>query len=220
MSFKGIPPSALAFYVGLPENNTREYWVENKAVYDAGIKAPLTSLGAELAAEFGELQLFSPLRDTRFSKDKVPLKTYQGAVATTPTGCGFYLELSSAGLCLGGGYHARDAAQLARYRDAVSADDSGEQLTAIVRALSRRSFRLIGDSLKACPRGFDRDHPRLELLRQRDLVVQRQHGTPKWLHTAKVLERVRADWEAVRPLNDWLAEHVGPSANPATRWRR
>lgn len=220
MTFRGIPPAAIEFYAALAADNSREFWAENKSTYESAVRAPVVALCAALADEFGEAELFRPYRDTRFSTNKAPYKAYQGAIVATEAGAGFYVEISATGLRTGGGYHAHDAAQLERYRAAVDDEDAGEELLGIISSLRRRGLTLAGDALKSKPRGFDADHPRIELLRQRDLVVDRLHGTPKWLHTAKAVSRVRADWDALRPLNEWLAEHVGPSELASPRWRR
>ena len=59
------------------------------------------------------------------------------------------------------------------------------------------------------PRGVPADHPRLELMRFKSLIASREHGAPAWVSTPEVVEHVRSDWRAVRPLVDWLTEHVG-----------
>jgi len=220
MTFRGIPLDAITFYEGLVEDNSREYWLAHKEVYEQAVAQPLTALCAALADELGEADLFRPYRDTRFSKNKAPYKVYQGAIVPTDGACGFYVEVSAKGLRTGGGYHVHSPDQVQRYREAVDDEESGEELASIVATLDRRGLALSGEALKTQPRGFAPDHPRVALLRQRDVVVERLHGAPKWLHTAKALDRVRADWDAVRPLNDWLGAHVGPSTADTARWRR
>ena len=34
------------------------------------------------------------------------------------------------------------------------------------------------------------------------------------LHEAGAVERVAATWRVLRPLTEWLADHVGPSEQP------
>ncbi len=72
MSFDGFPERALDFYDGLRADNSKSYWSDNKAVYDAAVKAPMEALLAEPAPEFGTAKFFRPDRDVRFSKDKSP----------------------------------------------------------------------------------------------------------------------------------------------------
>ena len=51
----------------------------------------------------------------------------------------------------------------------------------------------------------------------KNLIASREHGAPAWLSTPAVVDHVRADWRAVRPLVDWLTEHVGATTQPRTR---
>lgn len=71
-TFQGIPTAAFRFYEELEENNNREWWLEHKSAYDAGVREPLTALLAELEPEFGPAKVFRPNRDVRFSQDKSP----------------------------------------------------------------------------------------------------------------------------------------------------
>src|SRR3954451_9103578 len=75
MAFRGWPMAAIDFFDGLEEDNSREYWLTHKAVYDEAVRAPMEELLAELADEFGESKIFRPNRDVRFSADKSPYKT-------------------------------------------------------------------------------------------------------------------------------------------------
>ena len=79
------------------------------------------------------------------------------------------------------------------------------------------------DTLKTAPRGYPKDHPRIELLRRKGLVVGREWPLAKWMHTKAVVGRVRDTWRAAAPMNEWLDAHVGPSTAAARRrpgWRR
>lgn len=69
--FDGIPLAALDFYEDLENDNSKSFWTKHKHVYEESVRAPLESLAAELAPEFGPAKLFRPYRDVRFAKDKV-----------------------------------------------------------------------------------------------------------------------------------------------------
>ena len=213
----GIPVDAVRFYAELAEDNSREFWTANKQRYDESVRLPFEALLESLAAEFGEPKVFRPYRDVRFSRDKRPYKEHQGGFIQTADGMGWYVQVSADGLMTGGGFHSHAPDQVARYRSAVDAPSSGEELTRIVGALEDAKFELGGERLKTKPRGYDDDHPRLELLRHKSLTAGREHGIPAWLSTARVVSRVRDDWRAMRPLIEWLGEHVGPAEEPARR---
>ena len=65
MAFNGWPAQALAFYAGLEDDNSKEYWTRRKAVYQEQVLRPMEELLEELAPEFGEQKIFRPYRDIR-----------------------------------------------------------------------------------------------------------------------------------------------------------
>jgi uncharacterized protein (DUF2461 family) len=95
--------------------------------------------------------------------------------------------------------------RLAAYRDAVADDRTGAQLTRITTKLTKTGWDLGGEQLKTTPRGFDADHKRVGLLRHKSLHAGKSYGFEKVIHTAALLDEVRADWRALRPLIEWLA---------------
>ena len=214
---QGIPVDALDFYEDLAVENTRAWWQANAERWHRSVRDPMEALTEGLADEFAEARLYRPHRDIRFSKDKSPYKDHQGALAGTAPGVGWYVQVSAAGLLTGGGFYPTGPAQTADYRAAVDAPASGARLERLVGRLAADGFEIGGERVATRPRGVPADHPRLQLMRHKHLVATRQHGSPPWLPTPEVLERVRADWRAARPLVEWLTEHVGSSEAPARR---
>ena len=210
MVFTGFAPQALDFFAGLEADNTKAFWSANKGIWESAARDPMLALLDELEDEFGPATPFRPYRDVRFSADKSPYKTHLGAVAGPTKGVGCYVQLSADGLAVGGGFHSHGSAQTARYRAAVDAPGSGIALETIVAGLRRKGFAVQGAGVKTAPRGFAKDHPRIELLRMAEVMVIRDLGAPDWLDTRRVVSEVTKAWRAVRPLSDWVVEHVGP----------
>jgi uncharacterized protein (TIGR02453 family) len=211
--FTGFPPEAVAFFRDLAADNTKRFWDEHRATYDTAVKGPMLALTAELTDEFGTFHLFRPHRDVRFSKDKSPYKTHQGAVTEGEGAEAFYLHLAPDGLWVGSGYHHMARDQLARFRAAVADDDTGPELEAVVAELERR-YEIGGAALATAPRGYPRDHPRIGLLRHKGLTVGREFGTPPWLSNRRVVTQVAQTWRGAAAMNAWLARNVGPSEEP------
>jgi uncharacterized protein (TIGR02453 family) len=213
MSFEGWPEEALDFYDGLEADNSKAYWLAHKDVYEASVLAPMAALLAELEAEHGETKIYRPYRDVRFSKDKSPYKTAIGAH------CGDgYIQLSAAGLAAGSGMYGMAPDQLERYRAAVAADSSGSALTDVIATLRKADIDVHGrDSLKTAPRGYPADHPRIDLLRHKGLVAWKEWPVEPWLGTPAAKTAVADFLVASRPLGQWLAQHVGPSAESSDR---
>src|SRR5215217_7306574 len=209
-TFQGIPAGAFEFYQELQENNTREWWQENKDRYQTLVREPFIALLAELEPRFGPGKIFRPNRDIRFSQDKSPYKTAQGAFASIQEGVGYYLQISAEGLLVGGGYHSHTPAQLARYRNSVDASGTGESLRHIVEAVGAAGFLVEGEKLKTVPRGYPQDHPRAELLKHKSLSAATDLGQPDWLATPAAVQEIAALWDELRPLVDWVGRHAAP----------
>lgn len=210
---------AAAFYRGLAADNTREYFEAHRDVYERAIRVPLEDL-ADLAQQtYGPAKVFRPNRDVRFSKDKSPYKTRCYGVAEGERGEGYYVGISAQGLSVGSGAWMMAKDQLARYRAAVDDPRSGAELEALVADVRRKHLRIEDQGLKTAPRGYPRDHPRIELLRAKSLAGVRDFEPAAWLGTPKAADRIVATWRAAGGMNAWLAEHVGPSTEPPSdRW--
>lgn len=209
MTFAGIPVEALDFYEDLENDNTKSFWTAHKHVYEKSVRDPMRALADELATEFGTVRFFRPYRDVRFAADKTPYKTQQGFTAG-----GHYVHIGAAGLFIAAGYYQMASDQVARYRVAVDDSRRGEALVEIVESVRDAGFVVDGEALKTRPRGYDADHPRIDLLRQKALVGWRDVGAPDWLHTPAAAGRVAEAWRELAPLRQWLDDHVGPSDQP------
>jgi uncharacterized protein (TIGR02453 family) len=216
MAFGGWPAEALEFYDGLLADNSKAYWTEHKAAYEELVRAPMLALLAELEPEFGAGRIFRPFRDMRFSKDKSPYKTNIGATLEH----GGYIQLSADGLAAADGMYVMAPDQLARFRAAVADDVTSAELMAQIAKLTRKDAVVTSrEALKTAPKGYPKDHPRIDLLRQKGLIAWREWPVEPWLGTAKAKQRVVEFLRATRPMNDWLAKYVGPSELPDDRRR-
>ena len=203
-AFTGFPDAALDFYDDLEVDNTKSFWEKHKHVYTESVKAPMTALCDGLAPEFGEAKVFRPYRDVRFAKDKTPYKTHQGAFVAAGPATGWYVEISARGLRVGAGFYEASGERLARIRGAMADDKMGPRLQRVLRKLEKQEFEISGERLKTSPRGYAADHPRIELLRHKQLFAAKSFGFDD-LDSPDVLERVRDNWRALRPLVEWVA---------------
>jgi uncharacterized protein (TIGR02453 family) len=206
--FEGFPVAALDFYDDLEVDNTKSFWEAHKAVYQESVLAPMRALTEALAEEFGAAKIFRPYRDVRFAKDKTPYKTHQGAFVHVAEGTGYYVEVSPRGVRTSAGSYHQESARLAAFRDAVAHDHYGADLAKRLATIERKGYEIGGDRLKTTPRGYGADHPRIELLRHRSLTAGRSLGFEPVIHTAALLDEVRKDWRALRPLVEWIADHA------------
>jgi uncharacterized protein (TIGR02453 family) len=169
----------------------------------------MEQLVAALASEFGEAHVFRPNRDTRFSVDKTPYKT---AIAAH-LGKGGYVQFSADGLGVGCGMYMMSSDQLERYRRAVDANRSGAALERLVARLEEQGIEVTGrQQLTTAPKGYPKDHPRIELLRNKGLHAWQEWPFGAWLATRTVVDRVTESLRATKPLMQWLNKEVGPAS--------
>jgi len=208
VTFRGWPSEALEFYEGLSADNSKTYWTAHLSVYETQVRGPMDELLAALEPEFGPGKIFRPYRDVRFSKDKSPYKTHLGAWLEA----GGYLQLSADGLAAGCGMYQLAPDQLDRYRRAVADDRTGGELTDLIATIEEAGIGVHGHgSLKTVPKGYPKDHPRLDLLRHKGLTTWQDWPPKAWLGTAAAKTRIVTFLRTSRPLRQWLDDNVGPA---------
>jgi len=213
--FSGWSSEAVEFYEGLEADNSKSYWQVHRQVYENQVHAPMEELLAALAPDFGEGRIFRPYRDVRFSADKSPYKT---AIGATLDGGG-YVQFSADGLGAASGMYQLASDQLHRYRAAVAADDSGTALVRLTDAARSRDAEITAhDSVRTAPRGYPKDHPRIDLLRLKGLVAWK-HWPPETAAQPSVPQLVTEFFRDCVPLQQWLDRYVGASRLPPDRRR-
>lgn len=214
MAFKGWTAAAIEFFEELESDNSKAYWQAHKAIYDEKVRRPMEELLVELAPEFGEGKIFRPNRDVRFSADKSPYKT---AIAAT-LAKGGYVSFSADGLGVGSGMYRPMADQLERLRRSIVDDRKGAELEKLVKHVRAKGIDVSAhEELKTAPKGYPKDHPRIELLRMKGLIVWKQWPIAAWLGTAKVKPRIVDLLHEAEPINAWLAKNVGDTTMPTDR---
>jgi uncharacterized protein (TIGR02453 family) len=208
----GFRPAATHFFEDLEDQNTREFWLANKEVFDREVREPMAALLDSLPEEYQPFKVFRMNRDVRFSADKSPYKIMHGAAHGIP-GAVHYLHLDASGLMVACGNYMMQSEELERYRLAVADDASGEELTEILAALRRRRSLEVGpggpEPLKTVPRGYPRDHPRAALLRQKGLIAMRTRPASELQNGPRLRSFVLETFEMCSDLTDWLGRYVG-----------
>ncbi|MEA2026504.1 MAG: DUF2461 domain-containing protein [Chloroflexota bacterium] len=226
--FRGFEPDALQFLADLAANNDRSWFKPRKTEYERLVKEPLEALCVALADRFEKLRLpleadpvrspFRIYRDVRFSKDKSPYKTAQGADfpwqdsrgdELRPRGAvGGYFHLEPGNIFVGGGMWHPERARLAAFREKLDRDPS-----AVFRAIEDERFRSVfgsvtGESLTRNPKGFPSDHPYGNLLRLKDVVFSRPLSD-RDVFSPELPDVIAHDLDAARPVLLFLDKLAG-----------
>ena len=211
-TFDGFGRGVVPFFQGLQADNSREYWLAHKAVFESDVADPLRNLAAALGDEFGTVKVYRPNRDLRFTADRRPYQEQArlGASSNDSAG-GLFLQVSVDGLFLGGGCFHLASDQVDRWRIAVADDAVAADLLRTIESLLAAGFPLLeGDSMTGTPRGWSKDHPRIGLIRRRNLAVGR-FFEPDVLYSKALLDIVRHGWSVSERWLAWLDEHIGPA---------
>ena len=215
----GFSAKATKFFEGLEQDNSKDYWTANKAVFEKEIREPMAALVDSLPEQWQPFKMFRMNRDIRFSPDKSPYKTQHGAAHETD-GTVYYVHLDARGLMAACGAHMMAPDQLDRYREAVAAEGTGIALQDMLRDLREQGFEVghgMGEPLKTAPRGYPKDHPRVDLLRQKAVSAHRRLTGTSLRDAAAVREFVVDTFDACEPMNDWIRSNIGPTRTGSGR---
>jgi uncharacterized protein (TIGR02453 family) len=187
-SFKGFPPQTLNFLDTLAQNNNREWFNENKPLYESVVREPALAFIKEIAPKLNDIStqfhaiakktggsLMRVYRDTRFSRDKTPYKTnigiqFRHCLGKDVHAPGFYLHIEPGNCFIGAGIWHPDAKTLNKIRNFIT-DNPAAWQAALQGKTFRKQFELTGDTLTRPPRGFRADHPLIEDLKRKDFIA-------------------------------------------------
>jgi len=214
----------MRFWVELAAEMNRDWFLANKARYEATWVAPMKALlGAvapKIAPAFAPFALGEPKvlrihRDVRFSRDKAPYKTHIGAVITVAGqrlgeggNAALYVHFGLEEEFVGVGCYMFDRDRLARFRKAV-AGKPGAELEVLIERLRKAGYTVGGhDDYKKVPRGFDPDHPRAHLLVLKGLTGAFPDPPRGLIHEPGFVPWLVKHGKATAPLVKWLQRHV------------
>lgn len=212
-----IPASAFAFLTTLKKNNNRDWFNEHKDLYlretenvEAFADALLHALNEHDVIETlsGKKSLHRIYRDTRFSKDKTPYKTnWSGSFsrATRYRRGGYYFHLEPGNSLIAGGFWGPDNDDLKRVRDDIAFDPSPLQKILASPAFADTFGELKGEQLKTVPKGFDKQHEAVDLLRFKQYLLIRPFSDQEVFHP-DFLEQANQTYRNMRPFFDYMSD--------------
>lgn len=224
--FLGFPEEGLKFLSDLGKNNDREWFNSQKQIYIDNIVAPavafIENMGIRLqyisphiqydTRTNGQGSLMRIYRDTRFSADKSPYKTWVGirfweGGPKPGKNPGFYFGFDAISGGIHVGMHGFDKDMLEAYRAAVDNDTTGTELEqALANIRKAGEYALNGEHYKRVPRGFDPGHPRAGLLRFNTLYASSPAIEPAALASPDLVDVVMDHCEKLAPIQQWLVK--------------
>lgn len=214
----------LNFLEALSQNNYKSWMDENKAWYIAVKEDFLKDVG-EMLSEVSVWEpalssfkakdcVFRQNRDVRFSANKDPYKTnfaaYFSVGGKKSLGPGYYVHVQPGKSFLAGGIWMPEAESLKKIRQEI--DYSGKELNAV---LNEPKFKKIfsgleGDKLKTTPKGYDQDHPYIELLKQKSFIVSNPISDGE-ISSGDFKKKAIGGFRLMKPFHDFLSKAIDES---------
>ncbi|MCU0443792.1 MAG: DUF2461 domain-containing protein [Microscillaceae bacterium] len=206
------------FLTQLKDNNQKAWLDNNRKLYETAkkdfeqiIKHLIQEIGffdAQIAGLEAKACIFRLNRDIRFSKDKSPYKLNFGAFMQkggkkTPLG-GYYIHIQPGGESfLGGGIYMPEPTVLAKIRQEI--DYNSAEFHQIIDSSSFKDFfgELWGEKVKTVPKGYDKDHPDIEILKLKSFTAFHQLSDAQ-VKAPDFFNHTLETFKIMKPLNDFL----------------
>jgi uncharacterized protein (TIGR02453 family) len=213
------------FLKELEQNNNREWFQANKERYRSVVQEPLLRFISDFSEPLHGISpefvadprpsggsMFRIYRDVRFSRDKSPYKTHASAQFRHRAGRdahapAFYLHLEPGNVFVGAGSWHPGREALEGIRTAI-ADDPDRWMEVLEDGRFSKRHKLVGESLKRPPRGFDPEHRLIDELKRKDYISIENFSQTKAC-SASFIDMVAESFEVTAPLVKFLTEAVG-----------
>lgn len=217
---KQLKKEHIDFLLTLEKNNSKPWFADHKPEFDKlfGEVKDFFKVVHDEMLQYDSIDLLHVhriYRDVRFSKDKTPYKTYFGLHLgrTKPMlRGGYYLNIEPGRSFVGGGFWEPNKEDLLRIRKEIEADDSELREIIAEEQFQKYFGELQGEELKTAPKGFDKEHPAIDLLRKKQYLVMRSF-TDKEVLAPNFKEEVIKTFIAMRPLFDYMSDVLTTDVN-------
>lgn len=208
------------FLKELKQNNNRDWFLENKPRFQTiqgKTKEFYNALKERMEKhdKIEKLKLFRIYRDVRFSNDKTPYKPhFAGSLSRLGADLrgGYYLQLKPGETFIATGFWAPEKEDLLRIRKEWETDAS--DLKDILNNADFKSIwgELVGDEVKTAPKGFNKEHPEIDLIRKKQFIFTRSFSDKEVL-SESFLEEVDYSFQAIRPYFDLMSSILTTNLN-------
>lgn len=215
-----ITKATLDFLKELKANNNREWFADNMDTFRANEKAVKVFFNIlndrlQTIDSIEKLQVFRIYRDIRFSKDKTPYKQFFSAwySRTKPLLRGsYYVHIEPGSSFVEGGFWEPNPADLLRIRKEVEFDDS--YITQITQQEQFKKYfgQIEGAEVKTAPKGFDKNHTAIGLIRKKQFIITRKF-TDREVLSPGFADEVLRTFAAMRPFFDYMSDVLTTNLN-------
>lgn len=215
-----ITKEAFYFLKKLKNNNTREWFTEHKKEFknhEADVKGffSLVMEGLSTHDEIDKMKMFRIYRDVRFSNDKTPYKShFAGSFSRAGAHLrgGYYLRIKPGETFVATGFWEPNKEDLLRIRKEFEQD-----ATEIREIINKKSFEEIwgqiqGDAVKTAPKGFDKEHANIDLIRRKQFIFVRNFSDKEVL-SHEFIDEIGKSFKVIRPYFDYMSDVLTTNLN-------
>lgn len=204
--------NVLDFLNKLQQNNNREWFVENKNSFEKAKETASDLFNAvynelKLTDHLEPLKIYRIYRDVRFSADKTPYKNhfsmYMGRLQPNFRG-GYYLHIEPGASFIGIGFFDPNKEDLLRIRKEIELDDELE-IILNSKDIIETFGTLEGDEVKTAPKGFNKTHERIALLKKKQFLLMHKF-TDKEVLNPEFYKEAANVFKKSRPFVDYMTD--------------
>ncbi|NKI32274.1 DUF2461 domain-containing protein [Croceivirga thetidis] len=215
-----ITKASFDFLKKLADNNNREWFSAHKTefkTHESGIKEFYTAVKNRLDGhdEIEKVKMFRIYRDVRFSKDKTPYKAhFAGSLSRAGASRrgGYYLRLKPGESFVATGFWDPNKEDLLRIRKEFELDADEFRNTIYEPSFKKIWGELQGDAVKTAPKGFDKEHVNIDLIKRKQFIFVRNFSD-KEVFSKDFLEEVDTSFKAIRPYFDLMSSILTTNLN-------
>ncbi|MBE7630139.1 DUF2461 domain-containing protein [Tenacibaculum piscium] len=216
-----VDKSIFQYLENLKQNNNRDWFTDQKPRFvevQKSVKEFYGKVSENLETHdvIDKFKLFRIYRDVRFSKDKTPYKThFSGSFSRKGSHLrgGYYLQIEPGNSFLAGGFWQPNKEDLLRIRKEIELDASEfREILNNPEFVKNFGTKFEGDELKTAPRGFDKNHPDIDLLRKKGFIAVRNF-TDKEVFSKDFLSEIDSSYKALRPFLNLMSDVLTTNLN-------
>lgn len=220
-AFTGFTPATIQFFNDLKENNYKEWFEDNRHIYENEVLKPLKALVVALSPIMYNIDANFELRphraisriyrDVRFSKNKDPYKTAMWFTFQIPISReawmdypGFYMELRGDGYTYGMGLFMPKKKTMDSLRDEIAYNAEEFQRVTQETVLDR-NFLIEGEEYK---RLLANDLPQYfqPWIQRKGIYVTKNLPIGKELFSAELVKQIADDFQSLEWLYNFMKE--------------
>ena len=223
MNFNGFSKKGIEFLKEVEKNNTKEWFETHRHIWQKEIRDVSSSFVLEMGETLQILEpeinfepktgksLFKIYRDTRFSKDKTPIKSKIGHIfwqgdTHKMQSSSFYIHYNKDSYFIASGIRGFKPPLLKKYREYITDENHSYELEKILKMIEKKGYNLPEDRYKRVPKEFANDFKYKELTLFKSMFAYKEYKMDEVFFSKDIIDRCLKIFSDLHPLQKWVYE--------------